>query len=187
VGAALPELTTLRLSLRPSTPADAPEVFAFERRCLEVPDALRFIPRPPPETVEDVRARLERHEQLFVKDRSIFAWQVRLRGEESILGYAAFVRCNHTDRCSEVAYMVEPSHWGKGLAVEATTRVIEFGWAELGLHRVEAHIDPENAASIRTAEKLGLVREAHLRENHFRNGRYFDTLIYARLAPAAQA
>jgi ribosomal-protein-alanine N-acetyltransferase len=82
--------------------------------------------------------------------------------------------------------MIEPAHWGKGLAIEATSSVLAFGWRELLLHRVEAHIDPDNASSIRTAEKLGFVREGHLRQNHFREGRYFDTLIYAKLADVAE-
>ena len=48
---------------------------------------------------------------------------------------------------------------GRGLMSEGVTLVISFAFAELGLHRLEANIQPSNLASIRLAQRVGLVKE----------------------------
>jgi len=134
-----------------------------------------------------VRARIGQTPGAFSAARSAFMWIVRARdaqGEprEPVVGYAAFVRWDHEDHRSEVAYVIDPERWGRGFAVEAVAGILGFAWRDLGLHRAEAHIDPENTASIRVAEKLGFTLEGTLRENAFSGGRYFDTAIYGRLS-----
>lgn len=177
----LPGFETARLSLRPSTPDDAREVWGFQQRCLAVPEALRFM-QLSRETVDEVRARLEARERDGSTPRPrTLAWHARLRGDSAVIGFAGFVRWNHDHHRSEVFYGVEPTHRAKGIAGEALSRLLDFGWSELGLHRAEAHMDPENTASIRIAEKLGFVREGRFRESHFSQGRYFDSLVYAKL------
>ncbi len=177
----LPRFTTSRLDLRPRDPDDAPLLFDFEQRCAAAPDAERFMLRPPPRSVDEVRARLVPNQGPFSESRTVFSWLVRERGKSPIVGYVAFVRWDHAHHRTEVAYVIDPALRGMGLAVEGTAQILTFAWDELGLHRAEAHIDPENRASIRTAEKLGFVHEGTLRENVLVRGRYVDTAIYARL------
>ncbi len=57
------------------------------------------------------------------------------------------------------------------------------GWAldELGLERVELHIDPENTASIRVAERCAYIRQGILRSLHFKEGLRGDTVSYSLL------
>ena len=49
------------------------------------------------------------------------------------------------------------------------------------LHSIEAIIDPENFASEKVLQKNGFVKEAHLKENEFYDGRFLDTVIYSIL------
>jgi ribosomal-protein-alanine N-acetyltransferase len=49
------------------------------------------------------------------------------------------------------------------------------------LHSIEAIIDPENFGSERVLQKCGFVKEAHLKENEFYEGRFLDTVIYSIL------
>lgn len=56
----------------------------------------------------------------------------------------------------EIVYSLEPGLWGRGLAAEAATAVLEYAFAELALHRVLAEIDEGNAASAALAERLGM-------------------------------
>ena len=51
------------------------------------------------------------------------------------------------------------------------------------LHSIEAIIDPENKASAVVLEKNSFVKEAHLKENEFYEGRFLDTVIYSLLNP----
>jgi ribosomal-protein-alanine N-acetyltransferase len=176
----LPSFETARLILRPSTPDDARDLWEFEQLCMMDPQALRFM-QVTEQTLDEVRTRLEARERLAREDRTLLGWHLRLRGEPALVGHAAFVRWNHGNHRSEVAYGISPNHRGKGLSVEAFARLLEFAWSELGLHRAEAHMDPENVPSIRTAEKLGFSPEGRFRESHYWRGRYHDTLVYAKL------
>ena len=73
--------------------------------------------------------------------------------------------------------------WGRGLAHEALTALLNHAFGAMGLHRLEADIDPRNAASIRSVERLGFKLEGRLRERYFLAGEIQDSVIYGLLAP----
>ena len=85
------------------------------------------------------------------------------------------------DRCAEVGYTVCPEHWGRGIATEAARAVFDFAFRDVGLHRVYARVDPENAGSIRVVEKLGMRPEGHLVRTHHVRGEWRDHLLYGVL------
>jgi RimJ/RimL family protein N-acetyltransferase len=60
---------------------------------------------------------------------------------------------------------------------------MNHAFGTLGLHRVEADVDPRNDASLRLVERLGFRREGHLRERYFVAGEIQDSVIYGLLAP----
>ena len=76
-------------------------------------------------------------------------------------------------------YAIAPSARGRGLATAALVAVTRFGWTIPQLHRVELHIEPWNAASVRTAERAGYLREGLLRRHTEIAGERRDMLLYA--------
>ncbi len=64
---------------------------------------------------------------------------------------------------------------------EALRALLGHGFAELGLNRVEADIDPRNAASARSLERLGFKKEGHLRERWIVGDEVSDTATYGLL------
>lgn len=56
----------------------------------------------------------------------------------------------------EVAYLLDPAFWGRGLASEAARGIVAHAFGALGLKRVIALIDAENISSVRVAEAAGL-------------------------------
>jgi len=82
----------------------------------------------------------------------------------------------------EIWYLVAPGHWGRGLATGAAAALIEFGFKELGLHRIWASCLPENPASARVLEKAGMRREGFCRKNLKIHGEWKDSYLYAILA-----
>jgi ribosomal-protein-alanine N-acetyltransferase len=60
--------------------------------------------------------------------------------------------------------------------------VLAHGFGALGLRRIEAMVTPGNLASAALLERHGFVQEALLRDYGFWKGRYWDQLLYARLA-----
>jgi len=66
--------------------------------------------------------------------------------------------------------------------ISSVSRMLDWGFDELDLNRVEADIDPRNAPSARALERLGFTREGHLRERWIVGGEISDSWIYGLLA-----
>ena len=66
----------------------------------------------------------------------------------------------------EIGYRLKREYWGKGMATEGGQGLIDYGREKLGITRFVAVADPDNEASRRVLEKLGLVYE--------RDGRFYD-------------
>jgi RimJ/RimL family protein N-acetyltransferase len=81
----------------------------------------------------------------------------------------------------EIGFVLHPDHHGRGYAAEAARPLLEFGFAEVGLHRIIARLEARNAASARVLEKLGMRREALLIENERVKGEWQSELDYAML------
>jgi len=60
---------------------------------------------------------------------------------------------------TEIGYRLARAYWGRGYATEAARAVRDYAFDTLRLQRLIAMIDPQNGASIRVAEKLGMVYE----------------------------
>jgi len=82
----------------------------------------------------------------------------------------------------EIWYLVEPQSWGKGVATQAAKHLLDFGFGELGLHRIWATCLPENPASARVLEKAGMRKEGFLVKNLKIHGAWKSSFLYAMLA-----
>ena len=80
----------------------------------------------------------------------------------------------------EIGYFVDRAYWGRGIAPAAVRRMERFGFAELGLRRIELLTLVENLASMRVAEKCGYRREGVQRDKLMMAGRYRDAVMFAK-------
>jgi len=72
-------------------------------------------------------------------------------------------------------------YWGKGLAYEASRRIIDYGFLNLSIHRVFAETNSENTRARSLAKRLGMSQEGELRQNRYFRGRWWSTVIYSIL------
>lgn len=91
-----------------------------------------------------------------------------------ILGKANF-------KNAEVWHKILPEHWQQGFATEALTQLLNFGFTDLRLHRIEAGCAVENSASIKVLEKVGMTREGCKRKVLPIRGNWVDNYFYAIL------
>jgi ribosomal-protein-alanine N-acetyltransferase len=70
---------------------------------------------------------------------------------------------------------------GRGYTQEALVALLDYGFSELNLNRVEADIDPRNIGSAKSLERVGFTKEGHLRENCIVNGELTDRALYGLL------
>jgi len=82
-----------------------------------------------------------------------------------------------------IGYFADIDHEGKGYVTEAVLGCFHFIFDHLGAHRVSLECDDTNVRSRRVAERCGMVREAHFRENRrWPDGKLTGTLHYGLLA-----
>ena len=81
----------------------------------------------------------------------------------------------------EVGWIVHPDVSGQGYASEAAHAFIATAFLRWDLHRVFAQLDPRNVSSARLCERLGMRKEAHLREESWFKGEWGDLAIYSVL------
>jgi [ribosomal protein S5]-alanine N-acetyltransferase len=81
-----------------------------------------------------------------------------------------------------MGYYVGAPYAGRGLMREAVALALGHAFGPLGLHRVEANIQPGNGASLALARRLGFVREGYSRRYLFIDGDWRDHERFAMLA-----
>jgi len=82
----------------------------------------------------------------------------------------------------EIWYLVSPESWGRGFATAAVRQLLDFGFQQLKLHRIWATSLPENPASGRVLEKVGMRKEGFLVKNLKIHGVWKSSSLYAMLA-----
>jgi ribosomal-protein-alanine N-acetyltransferase len=81
----------------------------------------------------------------------------------------------------EIGYLLLPDAWGQGYATEIARTLIGFCFTSLGLHRVEAHCNANNACSENVMKKAGMTWEGESRKVRFKEGRWDNEKSYAIL------
>ena len=115
-------------------------------------------------------------------DGSGATWLLREQASGRPVGTAGIWRIDRAHDLGEVGYTLLPEFWGRGYARRALQAVLAHGFGPLGLHRIEANINPANDRSRDLLVRLGFRLEAQLRENYRFRDRYLDSHIYGLLA-----
>jgi ribosomal-protein-alanine N-acetyltransferase len=115
------------------------------------------------------------------RPRLHFELAVILKADDSLIGGCGLNLPSSQNREGYIGYCFNRIYWHAGFATEAAEALILYGFEQLGLHRIWATCDPENLASARVLEKVGMKREARLRENMWTRGKWRDSMIYAVL------
>ena len=85
------------------------------------------------------------------------------------------------ETCIGIGYILDDTFWGKGYALEGAKACLSYAFSKLHAHRVIAYIRPENAASRRVAERLGMKAEGVF--DKFYYGKHMPHIIYAAYPP----
>ena len=124
--------------------------------------------------------------------REILASQKRLRAQDKFYDLAVFERAGGKlvatvavmdvlrglGQSAYVGYFVNNNHWGKGYGKEAVKALLDIGFRDLKLHRLEAGIEPTNRRSILLARSLGMRKEGLKKRAVFLRGRWNDLVMY---------
>jgi ribosomal-protein-alanine N-acetyltransferase len=148
-------LETKRLILRPLVMSDAEAILHYSQKpvfyqamgrktCSSIDDVLKFITG------------------ILKKDPPLY-WVVILKEKEHLIGDCGFCQFHKVARRAEVSYAIDPTYWDRGYATEAVGRMIQFGFEDAGLGRIQAICSEENVVSQRVIQKSGMQFEGLLR------------------------
>ena len=98
-----------------------------------------------------------------------------------LIGMARLGIASPRHREGDIGYGLRRDRWGEGIATEATLLLLDLGFGPLGLHRIFAFHHPENIASGRVLQKVGMRQEGILRQNLFAHGTWRDSVLYSIL------
>ncbi|MFV8391950.1 GNAT family N-acetyltransferase [Flavobacterium sp. LB2P6] len=171
-----PNLDTERLLLRRIDSNDLKEIFALRSN----PETMKYIPRPLLKTDEDALEHIAMIDTKIETNEGI-NWAITLKDNPKLIGIIGHYRIKPEHYRAEIGYMLVPEFHGKGIVSEALKEVVNYGFKIMKLHSIQAIIDPENHGSAKVLEKNGFVKEAHLKENEFFEGRFLDSVIYSIL------
>jgi RimJ/RimL family protein N-acetyltransferase len=177
-GTHLPTLRAARLTLRTITEADVAEVLAV----FCDPLVLRYWDGPLMTTHHDAMQYIERIHYGF-RRRELMQWGIADVPTDAVIGTCTLTQLSATHERAEIGFALRQNRWGQGLGSEAVSAAIDFAFNELGLHRIEADVDPRNERSLQLLERLGFRREGHLRERYCMNGERQDAVMMAVLRP----
>ncbi|HVZ38061.1 MAG TPA: GNAT family N-acetyltransferase [Candidatus Kapabacteria bacterium] len=143
-------IETERLLFRPLAPEDAEDLAALYAD----PEVMRFFDgmRTRQQAEAEIAECLRRYQW-----PGFHFWATILKEEQRFIGRCGVLLLTvEGAREYEVAYMIERSCWGRGLATEAARAIKEYGFGRYRFPRMVSLIHPGNHASIRVAEKNGM-------------------------------
>ncbi len=172
-----PQLETERLILRELKSSDAKAVFHY----FSDPEVTRYLSAGPYKKLEQASEMIDFLVALF-QNKEGFRWGMTLKdGPDRVIGTCGYHAWAKTYFRAEIGYELAREYWGQGLMREAIQALLTFGFAEMRLNRVEAHVLPDNVASAQFLEKLGFQREGLLREYEWVKGKFKDILLFSLL------
>ena len=170
------ELVTTRLVLREVNEADYAALCA-----LYADPAMRRFEGPVLDAAEVQRNLRRMLADKVSLPRTHFRLAITLPQEQLLRGWVTLTLIHPEIREYEIGWAVQPQDWGKGYATETAQALLKVAFTRLNAHRVIALCQPENIASVRVMEKLGMQREGLLRQTHPFGDGWRDELLYATL------
>ncbi|MCQ4086493.1 GNAT family N-acetyltransferase [Saccharibacillus sp. JS10] len=177
-----PRLETPRLLLRQAKPSDREGLFALYGD----EEVMRYLPLEAFQSIEEADDEMNWHARIF-QEQTGLRWMIEEKATGDFVGTCGFLGIEKEHHRMEIGYDLARQHWGKGLMPEAISAVLHFGFHSLEANKIEARVDPDNAASIKLMDKLHFVQEGILRQHEFEKGRYVDLAAYSILKSEYEA
>jgi RimJ/RimL family protein N-acetyltransferase len=166
-----PFLIGTKVYLRPLEREDAP-LFVPWVNDTEVTRTLEAIYRP-----INLQTEVDFIEKIYKSEHDVVLG-IAVRATDALIGVVGLHQINFKNRGAVFGIFIgEKDEWGKGYGTEATALTAGYAFATLNLNRVVLRVYEDNERGIRAYEKVGFRREGVLRQDTYREGRYWDTFV----------
>jgi [ribosomal protein S5]-alanine N-acetyltransferase len=172
----LPTMETERLLLRKISMDDAEDMFEYARDA----EVARYVLWHPHKTIEDSRQFISLVLDEYAKG-GVAPWGIEYKADKRFVGTVGFLDWSIPNARIEIGYAISRAYWGQGIMTEAVRAVIDLGFRNMALNRIQAMCLPENVASARVMEKAGMRYEGTLRQYLLIKGEFRDLKMYSIL------
>ncbi|PSN07416.1 GNAT family N-acetyltransferase [filamentous cyanobacterium CCT1] len=170
-----PILNTLRLVLRPFMLSDVADVVALAGDRAVAENTLSIAH---PYTEADAEGWINQQQADWAASKAL---NFAITQPNNTLCGSVGLRLFPDYNMAELGYWIGRPFWGRGYATEAAAVLVDFGFINLGLNRINAVHFGDNPASGRVMEKLGMVKEGYRRRQTPKWGVYRDVALYGLL------
>ncbi|SEM71640.1 GNAT family N-acetyltransferase [Paenibacillus sp. OV219] len=170
------QLESNRLQLSRITPDDVDDIFEYASDY----EVSRFTSWVQHQTIDHSHSFVNVVRQKYDNNQPS-DWGIIDKVTNKLIGACGWVYVNENHRRAEIGYVLSRSYWNLGYMSEAVTMILQFGFQDLNLNRIEARCFAENTASERVMQKVGLQYEGLLREQMLVKGNLIDLKMYSIL------
>jgi ribosomal-protein-alanine N-acetyltransferase len=172
--ATFPELETDRLLLREILPSDAPAIL----RIFSDDRVTRYYDLTTYTALSQAEELVDFFDESFELERAI-RWGIERKADGVLLGTCGYIWLRPYR--GEISYELHSDYWRQGYMSEAVDAILDFGYTELGLNRIEAPVLLDNIASSAMLTRLGFTQEGVLRQYDYFKGAFHDMRLFSLL------
>lgn len=170
----IPEIETPRLVLRQLTEEDLDFIFELFSR----DETNSFVADDPVNSLEEARDLFEN----FIRPKPhLFRLGLFLKETGQPIGTIGLYGIKPEDFRAVMGFDLLREFWGWGYMTEAGKALIGYAFTELGLNRIQASADADNARSLATMERMGFIKEGVMRQRDFYKGAFHDDVVFSIL------
>lgn len=173
----LPTFETDRLRIRLFDRNDVDDLYEY---CSD-DEVTKYLPFDTYTSKQQAIERIEYCKQGYKELNAPILWAIEYKPESKLVGGIDFVKWDEENRYAEIGYLINKKYWNKGIMTEALKVILEFGFNNMGLNRIQICCDERNIGSARVMEKNGLKYEGTLRKSRYTKGEFVNIKYYSIL------
>lgn len=170
-----PTIRTERLLLRQFVDNDLENVY----KGLSNPEIIKYY-GVSFKTLEDTKAQMQFFADLEKEGTGIW-WAVCSLDNKTFYGAGGLNSLSKEHKKAEIGFWLLTDFWGQGIMTEAMPIICNYGFHNLGLHRIEGLVETDNLNCKNAMKKLDFKHEGTMRDCEIKNGKFISLDIYAKL------
>lgn len=170
-----PVITTDHLLLRQFVESDLENVF----KGLSHPDIIKYY-GVSYTTLEESKEQMQFFSDQEKNETGIW-WAVCSPDNETFYGAGGLNNLSKEHKKAEIGFWLLTDFWRLGIMTEAIPLICNYGFENLGLHRIEGLVEINNINCKRALDNLGFKHEGTMRECEIKDGRFISLDVYSKL------
>jgi ribosomal-protein-alanine N-acetyltransferase len=171
-----PQLETKRLILKEISDRDCNDLLeVFSNN-----EVMKYYDIEPLRTLEEINNLIQLLCKRF-KNKKGIRWGIHLKDTDKLIGTCGIQNLNIESLRTEIGYELSRKFWGQGLMKEALYAIIDYGFNNMSLNRIQALVEPDNKNSINLLHRIGFNDEGILNGYEYYKGEFKDLVILSLL------